>query len=72
LCHELADETFTTDALTPENATPDKVKPIVIDIQVLIEAAVVAGKGKPVGKGDIIVLLSVVINVCAMLLPSRY
>ncbi|KAI0029947.1 hypothetical protein K488DRAFT_72586 [Vararia minispora EC-137] len=49
-------------ALTAATATPDKVQPIVLNIQVIISAAVDAAKGKPAGSGDLFVLLSVVIN----------
>jgi hypothetical protein len=46
------------------SATPENVQPIVLDIQVLILAAIDACKGKPVGSGDLLVLLSIIINVC--------
>jgi len=49
-------------ALTPENTTPATVTPILVDIQVLITAAVSACSGKSAGSGDLIVLLSVIIN----------
>jgi len=49
-------------ALTPATATPANVHPIIIDIQVIIEAGLADCKGKHAGSGDILVLLSIVIN----------
>jgi hypothetical protein len=60
---QLVNGMFMTDALTPENTTPATVTPILVDIQVLITAAVSACSGKSAGSGDLIVLLSVIINV---------
>ena len=53
-----------TDGLTADTATPDKVNDIVISIKVLIETATAAcGKASGVGSGNILVLISITINV---------
>jgi len=48
--------------LTPTTATPAAVTTIVADIQVLVVAAIGACSGLPVGSGNILVLLNVVLT----------
>ena len=53
------------DGLTADNATPDNVNVIVLKIKVLIEAATTAcGSASGVGSGNILVLISITLNVC--------
>ncbi|VDB88897.1 unnamed protein product [Peniophora sp. CBMAI 1063] len=50
-------------SLTAETATPAKVNEIVLSIKVIIEAATAAcGKASGVGSGNILVLISITIN----------
>ncbi|KAI0030868.1 hypothetical protein K488DRAFT_71854 [Vararia minispora EC-137] len=48
-------------ALSPADCTPDKVQPIVLNIQVLISVAVDKCKGLSAG-GDILLQLSIILN----------
>ncbi|VDB88925.1 unnamed protein product [Peniophora sp. CBMAI 1063] len=63
LNNDLQAPTGQLNGLTADTATPDKVNEIVVSIKVLIEAATAAcGKASGVGSGNILVLISITIN----------